>query len=271
MTKSGSSFFGLNASRGFVVLIYLIGIIGLSACNDDAREIETPIVEETPTPEPTPEPAPAPEPAPPPPDPANLSSCTSSPVDAGAKASNTNVNRGNLSDVELIPGTSSIAMAYHDQGSLSLKLSYWNGTTYIKEVIAGEGGTASVNSLTMTIPATTSKPIVVWTSGTRVKVAIRDTALPTQSANWNVWVLENVGGSAPRAVEASSNPLGQVLVSYLTNTANTGRAKVYICDAPCTSGLGFQLMTPNAFLENTNITAAQVRVGAGWCKVSNSL
>jgi hypothetical protein len=251
-------------------LFSLIFAILFSACSDDPREI-IPAIEEPATEEPVTEPEPTPEPTPPPPDPANLSTCQSSVLDTGGHASNTNVNRGNLSDLRTIPGTSSIAIAYHDQGALSLKLAFWDGTSYVREVIAGEGLVANVISLTMVIPTTTLRPIVLWTSGTRVKVAIRSTALPTAGGTWTATTLENISGGAPRALDASANPLGQVIVSYLTNTTTAGRAKVLVCDAPCTSGLNFLPMTPNAYVENTNITAAQVQTGAAWCKVSDSL
>lgn len=243
-------------------LVQALVAFALGAC-DSTRDPSpvvvdpNPVVTTTPTP-PTPAPTPTPTPV------VDYTNCKSQIVDTGQKGSVAAVARGLYSDTKMIPGTSSPASAFTDQSALVIKLSYWNGSRFVTEVVSGDGGASSVR-LVFQADGT---PFVFWTFGTSVKVAIRSAPLLTPGF-WNAGVIDT--GTAPRALEVSINPVGQIGVVFLTDTAVGGRAKFLYCDAPCTGTSGFQPMAPNPYIENTNIVAAQTATGIGWCKASTNL
>lgn len=191
-------------------------------------------------------------------------SCSSTLIDVGQKGIVTAVGRGGYSDTRLIPNSSNTAVAYADAGSLTLKLTYWNGSQFSTEIISGDGAGTFVR-LAFLLNGT---PLVFWAQGGNLKVAIRSAAL-TSSGTWSTGVIDT--GTAPRAIEVSVNPLDQVGVSFLTDTAAAGKPKFLYCSAPCNSPSGFQTMTPNAYIENSTLLAAQTSTGMGWCKASDSL
>ena len=190
--------------------------------------------------------------------------CRTSVIDQGQKGSVLAVARGTYSDTKIVPNSTSPATAYVDGAAQVIKLSYWTGSSFATEPVSGDGG-ASFLRLAFLSNRT---PILFWVLGANVKVAIRSAPLPSPGS-WQAGIVDT--GVAPRAIEASVNPLDQVAVTYLTDTAVTGRPKFLYCDAPCTSTSGFQTMTTNPYIENTNLTAAQTGTGSAWCKVSSSI
>jgi hypothetical protein len=190
-------------------------------------------------------------------------SCSSQVTDPGQKGSVAGVARGLYSDTKMVPGTSLPATAFVDQSAGALKFSNWNGSKFVTEVVSGDGAGTFVRLAFLS----NKKPMIFWAQGTRVKVAIRSAAVGT-SGTWDAGVIDT--GVAPRAIEVSVNPLDQVAVVFLTDTATTGRAKFLYCDAPCTSPTSFAVQTTTPYIENTALIAAQTAVGAAWCKVDAS-
>lgn len=191
-------------------------------------------------------------------------SCSNTLLDGGQKGVVTAVQRGVYSDTKVIPGTSYPAIAYTDPGSLVLKFTYWNGTNYATEAVAGDNAAAFVRLAFLS----NGTPIVVWTLGVNLKAAVRSAPVSTASATWTAGVIDT--GTAPRAAEIAVNPLDQVGVSFLTDSAASGRAKFLYCDAPCTGPANFVTMSPNPYIEATNIVANQTATGMAWCKASST-
>lgn len=189
--------------------------------------------------------------------------CKSSVIDTGQKGSVAAVARGAYSDTKITPGTSSPVTAFVDASALSIKLAYWNGSNFSTEVIAADGAATFVRLAFLS----NKTPIVFWALGGNLKAAIRTSPLGN-SGTWRADVIDT--GVAPRAIEVSVNPLDQVAVTFLTDTAVTGRAKFLYCDSPCSSPAGFQTMNTNAYIENTNLIAAQVATGSAWCQASST-
>ena len=76
-------------------------------------------------------------------------------------------------------------------------------------------------------------------------------------------------GVAPRALEVSVNPMDQILLSYVTDTASTGRPKMLYCDVGCTSPRRFSGDDDQSLSLRTRlVVAAIVGTGAAWCQVS---
>jgi hypothetical protein len=188
-------------------------------------------------------------------------SCSASIIDYGQKGVVAASARGSYSDLALSPSTDALGGAYFDASSLSVKFSYWTGENFSTEVIAGEGVAAFVKL----VYSPDGKPVVFWTQGTSVKAAFRSTP-PPAVGTWSAGVIDT--GVAPRALDAAVNPLGQIGVTFLTDTATTGRPKFLYCDTPCTGPSSFQIMTPNPYVDNTAIIATQVNSSVAWCQVS---
>ncbi len=191
-------------------------------------------------------------------------SCSTRVLDYGQKGTVAAVARGSYSDMQMIPGTSSPSMAYVDAGSITLKFNYWTGTSFQTEVISGDGTGAFVRLAYLS----NGIPIVFWTLGGNLKVAIRSAA-PPYSGTWSAGVIDL--STAPRSLEVSVNPMNQVGVVYVSDTAVAGRVKFLYCDAPCSSPTNFQSMVATPYIENTNVVAAEVATGVGWCKSSSTL
>lgn len=191
-------------------------------------------------------------------------SCSTTLLDGGQKGTVTAVQRGIYSDAKVIPGTPYPAVAYADPGSLVLKFTFWNGTNYATEPVSGDNGAAFVRLAFLS----NGTPIVLWTLGVNLKAAVRSAPVSTASATWAAGVIDT--GTAPRAVEIAVNPLDQVGVSFLTDSATGGRAKFLYCDATCAGPANFVTMSPNPYIEATNIIANQTATGMAWCKASST-
>ncbi|MEO5668312.1 MAG: hypothetical protein ABIR96_09655 [Bdellovibrionota bacterium] len=221
-------------------------LCALAAC----IQLRTPLTETT-----TPMPSPTPS--------VDVSVCSTQIVDAGQKGSVAAVARGLYSDTKIDPVSSNSATAFVDQSALSLKLVYWNGTRFVREIVSGDGNGAFVRL----VFRSDGTPVVLWTLGISVKAAVRSAPLGTPGY-WVAGVIDT--GTAPRALEVSINPLNQISAVFLTDAAATGRAKYLYCDAPCASPSNFQAMAPNPYIENTNINVSETATGVAWCKSSAS-
>ena len=189
--------------------------------------------------------------------------CSTTLIDAGQKGSVATTIRGSYTDTKMVPGTSSPVTAYIDASAVSIKIAYWNGSNFLTEPVAGDGTGAFVRLVILP----NGTPIVFWTLGANLKAAVRSAPLG-QTGAWVGGIIDT--GVAPRAPEVAVNPLGQVAVAFLTDTAATGRAKFLYCNAPCTSVAGFQNMSGSPWIENTNIVAAEVAIGVGWCQANST-
>ncbi len=167
--------------------------------------------------------------------------------------------RGSYSDTRIIPDTGNPATAFVDQSALVIKLTHWTGSEFQTEVVAGEGTGAWVRLAFNSDQV----PFVFWTLGNSLKVAVRSAPI-TEAGTWSAGVIDN-SAVAPRAVEVAVNPLDQILVSYVTDAAATGRTRIAYCDTGCASATDFQAMTSNPYVENTNNIANMTSTGAPWC------
>lgn len=195
-------------------------------------------------------------------------SCISKVIDRGIKGTVAAVTRGAYADIKTIPGTDYSAVAYVDAGALSVKLNWDDGTDYNTEIVSGDGAAAWVRLALLS----DKTPIVLWVSGTSLKAAIRSAPLTTTTATWTAGIIDT--GTAPRAVEVAVNPLDEIGVTFLTDTATAGKAKFLWCAAPCTNPNSFKAMegtATTAVIENNTIGAAQTATGIAWCKVSSSV
>lgn len=188
-------------------------------------------------------------------------SCTSSVLDYGTKS--TTYTRGSVTDTKLIPGTTYPAVTYADTGSLTLKFTFWDGSKYKTEIVAGDYSASAIRL----IFTSAGIPWIFWISGASVKVAVRSAEL-SSSAAWNVLVLDS--GSTPITLEASINPLNQIGLMYLTDQGVAGRPKFLYC-TNCVDGYSFLSMGPTTYIEDSNVVASTTQIGMAWCKVSETV
>ncbi len=193
-------------------------------------------------------------------------------VDKGLKSNSTNTGRGLWSDLKVIPGTRQAAIAYYDGsatgGAAAIKISWWNGTSFQDETVAGDSRVAAGSATFVKLAfLNTGVPMVFWTTGsTTVKGAMRSAALGS-SGTWTAAVIDTVAGAANRALEVSVSANDDVGLVYLTNTTVAGRARFIYCSGQCTSMSSFVAMSGAAdTIEATNVIAAYMATGIGWCK-----
>ena len=191
------------------------------------------------------------------------SACTTSTIDQGQKGTAAATQRGTFSDIAMIPSTSYYATVYNDPNAIAIKLSYWNGSNYVIETVSGEGAGTFIKLAFRS----DGVPFVFWVSGTRVRGASRSLALTTSDGVWTGATIDT--GVAPRALDASVSPNNDILLTFLTGTAATVRGKIAICPGTCASATGFLTMTPNAYVENTNVVTAGFQTGAAWCNAGS--
>lgn len=187
--------------------------------------------------------------------------CAASDIDVGIKGAAT--IRGSISDVAVNPVSNSPVTAYFDNSALSIKLSYWNGLSYVHETIAGA---PSVNNLSLTV-LSTGVPVLAWTNGgVNVFLASRSTSLSSATATWNTRMLLNTA-VASRAIKIAKTPTDMVGGAYLSDTAATGRPRLLLCTSNCHELSNYQTMTTAQNIGNESLAtlAAQIRVGFAWC------
>ncbi len=193
-------------------------------------------------------------------------------VAKGIKSNSTNTGRGLWSDVALIPGTRRPATAYYDGsatgGTASIKISWWNGTSFQVESVAGDMRVAAGSATYVRLAfLSTGVPMVFWLTGsTIVKGAMRSAPLGTEGS-WSAAVLDTVAGAANRALEVSVSSGDDVGLIYLTNTTTAGRARFIYCSGACTSISDFVPMSAAGdTIEASNVIAAYMATGIAWCK-----
>ena len=193
--------------------------------------------------------------------------CHESVIDAGSKAAVTGQRRGQFSDIKLNPINDREAFAYFDFAALTMKFTYWNGTEYVHELVAGFSG--EPNRISMVF-LSTGIPIIGWTTGNaNVMLSIREANTSTANATWNTRVFAAVA-TAARAIKLEVSPNDMVGGVYNTNTPN-GRMKMLLCTANCSSVNNYSNMsgaTDFVGNDNNNTAAAMTSVGFAWCKAA---
>ena len=204
--------------------------------------------------------------------PASCSAPTTVVVDRGQKGTVTSVGRGLHSDTKMIPGTRQPVTAYYDGsatgGTAQVKLSWWSGSTFRVESVAGDSRVAVGSATSVRLAfLSNGRPMVFWTTAsTTVKAAMRSAPL-TSAGTWSAAVIDTVSGGLNRSLEVSVSPLDHVGLIYLTNSAVGGRARFIYCSAGCSSLAGFTAMTAGTdTIEASNIIANYAATGIGWCK-----
>lgn len=190
--------------------------------------------------------------------------CHESVVDAGLKSATT-TSRGVVSSVALNPTNTREAFAYYDTGALSVKFSYWNGTKYVHELVAGYG-TAANNISMVFLPG--GVPVVAWTAGgTDVMLATRGAATSTASSSWSSRVISSVSGNTTRTIKLAVTPTGMVGGVYQTLATTSARLKLFLCTANChlTANYAHMATTENVDTGSATNVAAQVAIGFAWC------
>ncbi len=196
-------------------------------------------------------------------------------IDKGQKTNAAGVGRGLWSDTAIIPTTQYPATAYYDGsatgGDASIKISWWNGTNFSVEDVAGDAFVAAGSATWVRLGflqtgANAGRPIIVWTTGgSAVKAAIRSAALST-AGTWSVGIIDNVA-TASRNAALSIGPGDIVGIAYATNSTAAGRVRFIYCNGPCSSLAGFTTMTAGTdTVENTTQAANLVEIGVGWCQ-----
>jgi hypothetical protein len=203
---------------------------------------------------------------------ASCSSPKTNIIDRGNKGISTNVGRGLFSDTKFIPGTRQPVVAYYDGsatgGTSSIKVSWWNGTSFQIENVAGDSKVAAGSATWVRLAfLSTGIPMIFWTTGASfVKGAIRSAAFGTVGT-WSSNVIDTVAGASSRALEVSVSPLNQVGLVYLTNTTTAGRARFIYCESSCSNLSNFVAMTTvGDTIEASNVIAAYMDTGIAWCR-----
>lgn len=196
------------------------------------------------------------------------STCSEGVIDRGSKGSVAAVGRGLVSDMALNPVNNREVIAYYDAGALSIKLSYWNGTQYVHETIAGAASAANSISLTL---LSTGIPVVAWTSGgTDLYLAARGATLTTTSSSWSSRFF-TTAAAAKRTVELKAAPNGMVGGVFYSNSTTAGRLKYIYCASQCQNISNYSIMTgSNVVGDDLASVASQLQVGFGWCGVDSN-
>jgi hypothetical protein len=189
--------------------------------------------------------------------------CTETVVDTGAKSATT-TSRGIVSVVKIDPIGSKEAFAYYDTTALAVKFSYWDGTKYVHELVAGYGTAANNISLVF---LSTGIPVIAWTSnGTDVMLSIRGANISTASSSWTSKVFSAVATQA-RTVKLEVTPTNMVGGVFYTHNTTAGRLKMLLCTSNCHLVGNYSAMGASDYVgnDNNNPVATQVSVGFAWC------
>lgn len=196
--------------------------------------------------------------------------CHESVIDAGSKAATTGQRRGQYSDIKINPVNSREAFAYFDFAALSMKFTYWNGSEYVHELVAGYG--TEPNKVSMVF-LSTGIPIIAWTSGgTDVMLSIRSANTSTANGTWSSRAFASVATSA-RAIKLEVSPNDMVGGVYNTIATN-GRMKMIICMSNCANVNSYTNMSgASDFVgnDNNNTAASMTSVGFAWCKADTDI
>ena len=127
----------------------------------------------------------------------------------------------------MIPGTHNPAVAFPDASANCMKFAYWDGSHYRVEIVSGDYTATAIRIIFLS----TGIPLVFWLSGSNLKVSVRSAHLGLPG-KWMSGAIE--AGSSPTVFEAAVNPLDQIGIIILSDTAVTGRARFVYCTS-CTS------------------------------------
>ena len=199
--------------------------------------------------------------------PVTVNSCVDKNIDSSNKGVVAINPRGTFSDIATVPGTNNYATAYFDTGSLTLQISYWNGTTFSHEVVAGDHQASYIKLAFLS----DGIPMIFWTNGsTHVKMASRSSAFGA-SGTWTMGTLDSLA-TASRAIEVSVSPLDEVGIIYLAgNTATTSAPRFIVCSASCSNPANYTSMSLAAMniesaIAPTAAVIGQVQTGISWCQ-----
>lgn len=196
----------------------------------------------------------------------STNSCIDKTIDVGDKGVGVTNPRGTFSDIATVPGTNNYATAYYDAGSATINISFWNGSSFTHEVIAGDHLTTYIRMVFLS----TGVPLVFWTNGsTSIKMASRSSAFGA-TGSWTMGVIDSLATSS-RAIEVSVNPLDEVGVVYLAgNTATTSAPRFIFCSSGCSTSTNYNAMAAamniEAAIAPTAAVIGQVQTGMAWCQ-----
>lgn len=186
-------------------------------------------------------------------------------IDYGRKATagTTAGLRGAFSDIALNPTNDRPATVYTDTGSLSLKYSYWNGSTFAQETIAG-GLTTNFPRLVF---LASGRPLVFWTNGaTAIYMASRD-SLESTNSSWTVSTIDTVATMTTRALEVSVNANDEVGIVYLSAVGTL--ARFIGCKSNCqTASNYFAMGVITNYITNTASATAN-STDIQWCNTGS--
>ena len=196
---------------------------------------------------------------------AEEATCGEGVIDRGSKGIIAGVARGLVSAMTLDPTNNREIIAYYDAGALSMKVSYWNGSAYVHETIAGAGAAANGISITSLSNGT---PIVAWTTnGVDLYLAARAASFATTSSTWNLRTFTTTG-AAKRNIEIKAAPNNSVGGVFYSNSTTAGRVKYLYCASQCQTLSNYSIMTgTNVAGDDLASAATQVKIGFAWCGV----
>jgi len=194
-------------------------------------------------------------------------SCVDNTIDVGNKGVGATNPRGTFSDIATVPGTNNYATTYFDTGTSTIKISYWNGTTFIHEVVAGD----NLATYMRVVFLSTGIPLVFWANGsTAVKMASRSSAFGT-TGTWTMGTIDTQAVNS-RTIEVSVSPVDAVGVIYLVGNLATNAAPKFIaCSSGCSNFTNYTAMTlPAMNIESATLPVAgipnQTTAGINWCQ-----
>jgi hypothetical protein len=228
--------------------------------------------------------------------PANCSSKNSTIVDYGNKSAGsiTSSARGLYTDLKYIPGnisvftnnsaglpngnvinsSTAIGAAYIDTGAQAIKYSFWNGSVFNTEIVAGDviANATYVQLVYLSNLPNIGLPIIFWTNGAtnggQIMMAVRSTNSLTSPGTWLVQAIDAGGGTTNRALIATVNPNDGIILSYQSST--TSSMRFIYCTSNCGNPNSYMAMPSGNRLDTASL-ANQVRTGIGWCQQSEGI
>lgn len=228
--------------------------------------------------------------------PANCNSKNNVIVDYGNKSAGTlaSSERGLYTDIKYIPSSvtittnssaglpngnivnpsTSMGAAYIDTGAQAIKYSYWNGSVFNTEIVAGDA-VANATYIQLVYLANLPNvglPIIFWTNGAsnsgQIMMAVRSTNSLTTTGTWLVQAIDAGGGVTNRALKAAVNPNDGIILSYQSST--TSSMRFIYCTSNCGNPNSYVAMASGNRLDTASL-ANQVRTGIGWCQQSEGI
>jgi hypothetical protein len=208
-------------------------------------------------------------------------------VDRGTKGSVAAVARGIWSDTKYIPASNVsgvitlsafVGVAHYDVGALALKYSFWDGSNFVTEIVAGDiaVNVTRVRLAYLSVGANLGKPLIFYTNGSanggQIMMAVRSTASLSATGTWTVSAIDTTGGTANTGLEVSVSPVDSVALAYQASTAPAANNIRFIyCESAsdCSNSANYVPMGSSNRLDNaTNAIAGQIKLGVAWCQAS---